>query len=186
MWLAGGFVMAWVATENFRSSERLLSGADPAAMIRLRELGGSEARALVRHQVAEQNRDLFETWEFTQLFLGIFFFIYLLLGTLERRFSLGLAALMLLLVLPQRCWLTPAMDSLGRTMDFAPNGGSPGDRARFLALHGSYIGIELLKWAAGLLLGYVLIIRKSKRSGSGNARQKFNLIDKADHGHIDR
>jgi hypothetical protein len=186
MWLAGGFFMAWVATENFRTADRLLSANDPAAMVRLKELGPGEGRALVRHQVAEQNRDLFETWEFAQLFLGIFFLLFLLLGTAENKFSLGLAALMLLLVLPQRFWLTPAMDSLGRAMDFAPNGGSPGDHARFLVQHGSYIGIELLKWAAGVLLASILISRTIKRPGSGNARQQLNLIDKPNHGHIDR
>jgi hypothetical protein len=186
MWLAGGFFAAWMATENFRSADRLLSANDPAAMVRLRVLGPGEGRALVRHQVAEQNRDLFETWEFAQLFLGISFFLFLLLGTAEGKFCLGLSALMVLLVLPQRCWLTPTMDFLGRAMDFAPNGGSPADHVRFLVLHGSYITLELLKWAAGILLAAILISRKNRRSRSGNSRQQINLVNKPDHGHIDR
>jgi hypothetical protein len=165
MWLAGGFFMAWVATENFHSADRLLTASDPAAMVRLRDLGPGEGRALLRHQVAEQNRDLFETWEFVQLLLGMFFCLFLLLATPEGRDPLGLASFMLLLVLPQRLWLTPVMESLGRTMDFAPNGGSPAAHTRFLVLHGLYVGIELLKWAVGILVGVFLIIRKRKRSG---------------------
>ena len=140
----------------------------------------------LRHQVAEQNRDLFETWEFVQLFLGIFFFLFLLLGTAEGKVPLGLAVFMLLLVFPQRFWLTPAMDSLGRSHGFRSRGGSPGDQARFLMLHGSYLGMELLKWAAGIVAGAMLISRRSRRSGSRHARQQLNLVNKADHGHIDR
>lgn len=185
MWLAGGFFMSWVAAENLRSADLLVSSADPAAMVRLDALGPGEGRALARHQVAEQNRDLFETWEFVQLFLGIFFFLVLLLGTAERKVPLGLAVFMLLLVFPQRFWLTPAMDSLGRSMDFAPAGGSPGDRAHFQMLHSTYLGMELLKWAAGMLLAAMLILRRSRRSGSRHARQQLNLVNKPDHGHID-
>jgi len=185
MWLAGGFFMAWVATQNFRSADRMVSASDPAAMVRLDALGPGEGRALARHQVAEQNRDLFETWEFVQLFLGIFFFLVLLLGTAERKVPLGLAVFMLLVVFPQRFWLTPAMESLGRSMDFAPAGGSPGDQAHFRLLHGAYLGMELLKWAAGMLLASMLILRRSRRSGSRHARQQLNLVNKPDHGHID-
>jgi len=166
IWLTGGIFMAWVATENFRSADGLLSASDPAAMLRLRALGPGEGRALVRHQVAGQNRDLFETWEYAQLFLGIFLFLLLLLATNEGKLSLGLALLMLVVVLPQRFWLTPAMDSLGRPLDFALDGGPPGAHTHFLALHSSYLGMELVKWAAGIVLASMLIFRKTRRSGS--------------------
>jgi hypothetical protein len=186
MWLAGGFLMAWMASENFRSADRLLTVSDPAAMVRLRALDPGQGRALLRHQVAEQNRDLFETWEFAQFFLGIFFLLLLLLGTSEGKFPLALAAFMLLLVLPQRLWLTPAMDSLGTAMDFAPGGGSRGEHARFLILHGSYIGIELVKWAAGIVLALILITGKRRRSHSRHSREKVDLVDKPNYRHIDR
>jgi len=186
MWLAGGFFMAWVATENLRSADRLVSSSDPAAMVRLDALGPAEGRALARHQAAEENRDLFETWEYVQVFLGLFFFLLLLLGTTEHQFSLGLAALMLLLVLPQRFWLTPAMASLGRAMDFAADGGSLNQQANFRMLQSVYIGVELLKWAAGMLLAATMIIRGSRHAGSRHARQQLNLVNKSDHGHIDR
>jgi hypothetical protein len=61
-WLAGGFFMAAVATQNFRSVDRLLAKPAPLAREQVDKLGGISARALLRYQVAEQNRVYFETW----------------------------------------------------------------------------------------------------------------------------
>jgi len=187
LWLGGAFLTAWVAGQNFRTGDRLLTTADPEAMLRLKAVGDAgEARALVHHAVSEENRDLFETWEYVQLFLGLFFFAFLLLGTGEGKIPLALALLMLLIVAAQRFALTPNLTAAGRTLDFARNGGAHGDQARFNVLHGVYIGLELGKWAAAGLLASILIFQRSRRSGSGYARKQINLVDKSNHGHIDR
>jgi hypothetical protein len=73
------------------------------------------------------------------------------------------------MLLPQRFWLTPALTAVGRSMDFAAAGGSPATHAQFRLLHGAYLGLELLKWAAGIGLAALLVLRKNKRLG--DARQ---------------
>ena len=176
--------MAYVATQNFRGVDRLLAQPSPAAAVEIKTLGPDAARALLRYQVSEQNRWYFETWEETQLAVGLFFFLLALFGTKEARSSLALALGMLLIAALQRLLLTPEIVSLGREIDFIPPDVSSSLRSRFWVLHGAYTGVELLKWALGLTLAAKLCFKQSPRSGE--ARQEFDLIDKADHSHINR
>src|SRR5258706_10493998 len=68
-WIAGSLFMILVATQNFRSVDRLLAAPATAAP-RIERMGRDEARAFLRYQVSEQNRWYFETWEKIQLALG--------------------------------------------------------------------------------------------------------------------
>src|SRR5438132_8052076 len=120
LWLGGGLLMAWVATENFRSVDRLLAAPSPAAAIQIQALGREGARSLLRYQVSEQNRWYFEIWESSQLILGAGFFSFLLFGSSEGKFSLLLLLLMFLIVAIQRLFMTPELTSLGRSFDFIP------------------------------------------------------------------
>jgi hypothetical protein len=183
IWLAGGFFMAYFATENFRGVDRLLAQPNSAAAVEFKTLGPGAARALLRYQVSEQNRRYFTTWEEAQLAVGLFFF-FLALFSKEGKFSLALALGMLLIVVLQRFLLTPQIVSLGREIDFIPPEVSSPTRSRFWVLHGAYSGVELLKWVLGLTLAARLCFKQSPRSGE--ARQEFDLIDKADHSHINR
>jgi len=185
MWLAGGFLMAWITSQDFNSADRLFD-EDPAVMLMLKTIGPTAGRAVLRHQVAEQNRELYETWEYVQLFTGLFFFFFLLLGTREGKVALGLALLLLLLVVAQRFVITPELNYLGRPLDFAIKGGPAPDRARFMLVRGAYIAVEVLKGAAGLVLATVLVFRKSRRASSGYTRQEINMVDEPNHGHVDR
>jgi hypothetical protein len=167
MWLAGGFFMAWMATENFRSVDRLLNQGNPAALVRLRAIGPeAEGRALLRYEVSEQNRFYFESWEIIQVFLGGFLFLFLLFGTREGKVPLGLALFMMVLVFVQRFVFTPEITTMGRTLDFAPVAASAGEHAKFMLLHTAYVGMELAKWALGIALGLVLILEGRRRSRS--------------------
>jgi hypothetical protein len=177
--------MAWITSQAFRSADRMFD-EDPAVIVMLKTIGPTAGRAVLRHQVAEQNRELYETWEYVQLFMGLCFFLFLLLGTREGKFALGLALLLLLLVVAQRFVVTPELTHLGRPLDFAVKGGPAADRARFRMVQGVYIGVELLKWAASLVLAGMLVFRKSRRASSGYTRQELNMVDEPNHGHVDR
>ena len=177
--------MFWVTTQDFNYADRMFD-EDPAVMVMLKTIGPTAGRAVLRHQVAELNRELYETWEFAQLAIGTFFFLFLLMATREGKFAIGLALLLVLLVAAQRFWLTPELNYRGRPLDFAVKGGPAGDRARFLMVRGIYIGMELFKWAVGLVLAAMLVFRKSRRARSGYTRQELNMVDEANHGHIDR
>jgi hypothetical protein len=68
-----------------------------------------------------------------------------------------LTGVALLLVLVQLAVLTPAIALVGRSIDFLPRPLSPEIARRFGALHGAYLGADLLKatlvalaaWKAG-------------------------------------
>ena len=163
-WLACGLFMAMVATQNFRSVDRLLAKPSAPAAGQLHKLGPA-ARSLLRYQVSEQNRWYFETWEMVQVGVGIVLLLVLLFGSNETNFTLLLAALMLLIVLAQRFALTPHIVALGRVIDFVPADQPSPERSRFWLLHSTYSSLELVKWALGLLLTSRLLFRRTRKPG---------------------
>ena len=176
--------MAWIGIETFRSVDRLLAAPGPVVAIQIKALGPGGARALLRYQAAEQNRSFFETWEFLELILGIGFFSFLLFGSNEGKFSLLLLLIMFLIVAVQRFFMTPELSSLGRTFDFIPADVPSVERNRFWMLLSMYTGSEVLKFGLGLVLGARLIFHRERRSM--DAGHEFDVIDKANHRHINR
>jgi len=175
--------MLWVAAESFSSVDRLLARPHPVATAQFKALGQADARLLLRYQVSEQNRWYFENWEVMQIVLGALFFFFMLFATREKKLALSLVLLMIGAVLVQRFMLTPGMISLGRLIDFVPPEAPSGERTQFWVLHSWYGAVELGKSALGLVLAARLISHHSARSG--NARQEFNMVDKANHRHVD-
>jgi hypothetical protein len=123
-------------------------------------------------------------WETVQVVLGAVFFFFLLFGTTEGKISLVLALVLVVLVLAQRFVLTPELQAIGKLLDFASPVAMLGERAKFRVVHTSYVVVELGKWAIQLVLAAMLIARG--RARSGNAGQQFNVVDKANHRHINR
>jgi hypothetical protein len=162
-WLTGGLFMATVATQNFRSVDRLLARPAAPAAQEIHKLGSAAARALLRYQVAEQNRWYFQTWETAQLALGGLLLAVLLFGSSEGALTLLLPVLMLLMTLVQAFALTPNIVALGRIIDFVPPGQPSAERSRFWLLHSGYAGLELAKWVLGFLLAARLLFRRRRK-----------------------
>jgi hypothetical protein len=175
LWLAGGMFMAWVATENFRSVDRLLNSPNPVASLEFRTLGPQASRLLLRYAASEQNRYLFENWEIVQIMLGILFFLFMLFGTHEGKFSLIAALLLLAIAASQRLILTPELIAIGRTIDFVPSDSQSGARTKFMLLHYGYEGVEVFKWVVVLALAGRLIISR-RRSASAEEKQQLELL----------
>src|SRR6266404_9892490 len=89
-WIAGTLYKIMVATQNFRSVDRLLAAPGSAAPM-VEQMGHDAARMFLRYQVSEQNRWYFETWEKIQLALGAVLIAALLR---QSKILLSLAALM--------------------------------------------------------------------------------------------
>jgi hypothetical protein len=169
--------MIMVATQNFRSVDRLLAAPGSAAT-QVGKMGHGEARTFLRYQVSEQNRWYFETWEKIQLALGL-----ALLAALWRQGkfpALTLGAIMCALLLVERFYLTPEIVRLGRLIDFVPQAASSPERAVFWRFHGAYSGVELLKLALGFFLSGRLIFGRSHIAG------QVDVVDEADHRHVNR
>ena len=170
-WLAGCLFMDMVATQNFRSVDRLLASPAPQLAGRIQAMGGHDAaRMILRHQVSEQNRWYFESWERIQIGLGAALFFVLLFGAIPHRFMLLLTLLMLGIVLIMRFWLTPEIVRLGRAMDFVPAGASFDGRTRFWMFHGMYSATELIKLGLGITLA-VLLVRRNRRNPTDKTEQ---------------
>ena len=140
--------MDMVATQNFRSVDRLLAKPAAPAAQQLQKLGPDAARVLLRHHVSELNRWYFETWGLIETFIGA---------------ALLLALLMLLIAIVQRSVLTPQMVFLGRIIDWIPADQASPERSRFWLLHNAFTGLELLNWALGLSLTAKLLFRGRRR-----------------------
>ncbi len=156
--------MDMVATQNFRSVGLLLGSPAPQAAAAFAKLGEDDARMLLRHQVSEQNRWYFETWGAIEVAISASLLLVLLLGSIEKQFSLLLALLMMLVAIVQRFLLTPRMIVLGRLIDWVPVGDLSDDRSRFWELHNAFVGLEILNWLLALLLGLALIFRTRGRT----------------------
>jgi len=152
-WIAGSLFMIMVATQNFRSVDRLLA-APAGATSRIEQMGHDETRTFLRYHVSEQNRWYFETWEEVQLALAA----ALVAGAFRERKILRLvAAAMLALLLLERLYLTPEIVRLGRMIDFVPQAASSPERDLFWKFHNAYSVVELTKLALGLFLSVRLM-----------------------------
>lgn len=156
--------MAMLATQNFRSVDRLLAKPVLPAAQQLDKLGPAAARVLLRHQVSEQNRWYFETWGLAETVIGAAVLLILLFGSSEKNFTLLICLLMLLIGILKRFALTPQIVFLGRIIDWVPIDQPSPERSRFWMLHNAFVGLELLTWALGFTLTAKLLFRSRKRS----------------------
>jgi MFS superfamily sulfate permease-like transporter len=163
LWIGGSLFMAFVATQNFRSVDRLLGDAGARAEPLLRTLGQPEARMLFRHFVSEQNRFYFVTWEWAQLLIGALVLLLMTLGSREHKVTIGLAAAMVAIVLVFRFILTPQITELGRVLDFQSPDLPSDTRNRFRELHTAYSSAEVVKWILGLAVIGIMIVRRRRR-----------------------
>ena len=148
--------------------------------LQTRPLGQANTRMVLRYQIAEENRFLFQNWEYMQIALGVFFFSYMLFGTLENKFSLGLALLMVILTGLERFGISSELGSIGKTLDYVPADAVNAERAKFWMLHSAYLGCEALKYGVGL----VLLATVMRRGRVVDPVNKFDMVDKAKHRHV--
>jgi len=183
LWLGAGVLMAWVATQDLRSADRVAAHPDLAAAVQLKSLGADQTLPLLRYLAAEQTRNNLETWGTAQLFVGSFFFFFLLFGTNQGKFSLSVALLMALIAFGQRLFLIPEILSRGRAMDFLTQV-PVYQKTQLDVLHYAYSLTEVVKVGLGLLLATILIWRTGGRSL--NASQEVQTVNKGDHRHVNR
>jgi hypothetical protein len=179
-WLGGGILMAWYGARSFSTVETIMSQSNPAFVAQTKALGTDATRLVLRYAVAEQNSWMFRNWETMQIILGVLFFCYLLFGTLEGKFSLGVMLAMLALTMIQRLWISPELATSGRIMGYIPGDLAAQERARFWLLHNAYLGVEALKFGLGMILGAIVLSRKR----SVDPLNQFDMIDKANHRHV--
>jgi hypothetical protein len=159
-WLAGSVLVSVVATQNFRTVDRLLDGSKNAAFSSaVGRIGHPAARDTLRYLSSELNRLYFGLWNVAQVILGVLVF-WLISGGPASRARVVIAG-MLAISLFMFVWLTPQVTSLGRSLDFVPREPPPPALRQFWILHGLYTSLELIK----LLLGVVAAVWIGRAGG---------------------
>jgi hypothetical protein len=167
-WIAGSICMSVVATENFYTIDRLLgSRANAAFGAAVDRLGAVEARDLLRYLSSELNRLYFQLWNGAQIVLGVLA-LWLLSGSTaqplgrDKKAKWGIAAMLAIVVL-MLAYLTPAIVTLGRSLDFVPRDPAPPGMSRFWILHAAYTSLEMLKLVIALLVAISLAKQRGER-----------------------
>jgi hypothetical protein len=158
-WITGTLLIAFVATQNFRTVDRLLSGPTDEFSHALAPLAHDEARSVLRYLVSELNRLFFSAWGLTQLVLSATIVAAALgLRPLDRTVitltAMVFAIVIVLLLLNQL--LLP----LGRSLDFIPRDLVSHGLARFRRLHLIYTALDMLK----LILCVWLLMRTARQA----------------------
>jgi hypothetical protein len=151
-WLTGSVAMALVATQNFRTVDRVLKGTATNAELNQKTEGwtSGDARMVLRHLASEMNRLYFRAWEWTQLLFGAVLILLLSFGQSRDLMSRHLVIAMVIIILVFVVYLTPNIVTLGRSLDFTPRDPPPPEYARFWRFHIAYTTLDLLKLGLGL------------------------------------
>ena len=167
-WLAGTICVSVVATENFYTIDRLLAERpNPHFAAAVTRIGQPEIRDMLRYLSSELNRLYFQLWNGAQLVLGACVLwlvrssrslptgdaVAVMTPTERRRVQAGVA-MMLAIVALMIVYLTPAIVSLGRSLDFVPRSPAPAGIERFWILHASYTTLEMIKLVTGCVVTY--------------------------------
>jgi len=186
-WLNGSLFLAAVVFGNFKVADRLLlTPVLPGAAKAMETLGSVDARYLLRHQVGEINRALFEYWGLAQLAIGLLLFCLLLFGTTVSKKTLGVSFFMVLLVVASQFAVMPSIVGLGRAVEFSDSTKFPSQRRQLDAIQGVYSTFEVLKVLTGLGLGGLLVFGRTERKRKGRRSNDVNRVDHADHSRVDR
>jgi hypothetical protein len=150
-WLVGSLTMAIVAAENFYTIDRLLAGSTSSSFRSVVErLGQPEAREFLRYLSSELNRLFFQLWNVAQIVLGLTLLWLLARDRSGRKALWGVIAM--LAIVMAMIGMTPAIMSIGRSLDFTPRTPPPPQLQQFLILHGTYSALAMLELAIGIFV----------------------------------
>jgi len=157
VWLTGTVIMTFVATQNFRTVDRILERPTPEAAPKLSAMDHDSTRMLLRHLSSELNRLYFMTWNAVQLLLAVV--VLALMVRAGSRLETVLALTMLVIVVALLGG-TFRIIELGRTIDFVSRDPVPPEVARFGKMHAAYGVMEVVKLVIGVVLGFCLAQRR--------------------------
>lgn len=166
-WVAGCVFMAMVAAHNLHAVDELLKTPPYAFANQIETIGKAGARALLHFQAAELNGWYFDAWEWAQLGIGVALLATLAARRPHGRLVIVLPSLMLGITVVQHFGLAPALAGLTSTLVVNPLGQPGPDHSRFMALHFTYMLIEAIKLALGLMLLFTLVRHNAKSIPNG-------------------
>ncbi len=158
-WIVGTLLIAFVATQNFHTVDRLLSAPTVEFSRAIAPLADNEARSVLRYLVAELNRLYFSAWGLTQLAFGVAIVAVAIgLRPLDRTAVIVAATILVIVIIS--LLLSQSLLSLGRSLDFVSRALVVNEMARFRTLHLAYTALDILK----LILCVWLLIRSIRQA----------------------
>jgi hypothetical protein len=162
VWLTGTIAMSLVATQNFRTIDRLLANSPSEdfhqAVQQLdAQEGAATGREFLRYLSSELNRLYFQWWNFGQLLVGgvVLWLVRPLPG--EKRTTWCVVS-MLGIGLFLAVVLTPYIVSIGREIDFVPRNPPPSSAVSslrtFAMLHSVFAVFTLIELILGGLVTF--------------------------------
>ncbi len=179
-WLGGSVLVGTAAGYNFAGFEDLFQ-RNP----RLAERAGFEPDHIEAKKVSllwvhssELNRVLFESWNRTQLVLGVLC-IALALVSGARRIITAALILAVALIAYAQFFLAPELVELGRQLDFVPRNPPPPELTPFKQLHGRYFALEAVRFALVALAALLLVFRPSSAGEATRAQSALGPGNRA-------
>ena len=164
VWFGAILVVALGAPAAFHSVDGVLASPPPSVAKAVEALGPGPTRNILRYQVSEANRMLFEIWGWVQVGLGLTVVVLLLFLSNAGRSSLWLSVAMLAMAVMMNSLLIPRMEDTGRQMAFSVHA-TPAELAdryqRFEWMHFGFSAFELIVVALGAIL-LVLLLRSRR------------------------
>lgn len=159
---------ALAAPAAFSSVDVTLKFRTPAVNQAIKALGEGGVHDLLRYQVGEANRQIFELWGTLQVIYGAVVFFLLLFFSHVRRLGLGVSLAMLLLSAGMKWLLIPTIVETGRTLHTARGAQAEAAARNFRALHTAFSTFE----AAVAVLGVLLLVLLLRRRHSGRTSRR--------------
>lgn len=141
----------------------------PGAADVIRGAGVEPTRLLLHHFAGEQNRSLFEAWEYLQIVLGMIAAGVVYLATERRPLPMIFCGLMMALLLVQAFAITPELTYRGRQTDFPHAAEDPAVRGLpendngVGTLNALYAVTEVAKVVTGAILASYLFSYRSRK-----------------------
>lgn len=167
-WLGAIVMVAVAAPAAFSSVDTSLRFRTPLVDQAVKYLGEPATHDLLRYQVGEANRRIFESFGLMQVVLGAAVFFMLLFFSHVRRLGLGIALLMMLMSAAINWLLIPRIVETGRTLHTAQAAQATVAQQQFRALHTGFSTFEATVAVLGVFL-LVLLLRR-RRGGRGSSR----------------
>lgn len=183
VWLGGILLSVTFALKSSTVPDEILASPHPRVRELAKQTGEGNMRALLQHAAAEQQRAQSRVWDLFQLAAGAALVAYLLFGTHESSLPVALAGGMLAVAAAGYLLITPDRIGYGRGLDFLEAARFSNEQAKALLLERVHLAAEILKLALGGVLLARLLYRKPRRRLS---RSKIDVVNHADHSHVDR
>jgi hypothetical protein len=160
-WIVGSLFALYIASQSGIAAEKVVHFPPPELRSMIQTLGTDKAASLLHYHGAEQSRAYVHDWGRLQLLLGPALLLILAFATRISRLALGLCGAMIVFAAFSSLILVPEIDYLERGLEFAS--GWSANRARYLALRGTFTVLETLKMTLGFALAAYLFLYKTRR-----------------------